>query len=119
MEDTLGVSQSRLKLATLTSLNPYCNGRYSWCISNFFRYAANLASVLILIVMEDTHGDFLEFCTLCGWRVLILIVMEDTHGVDYGLRKEIQRGSVLILIVMEDTLGGTKFTWKDSKGNES
>ena len=43
-------------LWNLNSLNPYYNGRYSWRS---------------------------EFSTLCkaAWPVLILIVMEDTHGV--------------------------------------
>ena len=41
-------------------LNPYCNGRYSW------RFLLGLLSftmvaVLILIIMEDTHGVMLGF----------------------------------------------------------
>ena len=37
--------------------------------------------------------------------VLILIVMEDTHGVMKDLRLNKRYGVVLILIVMEDTHG--------------
>ena len=41
-------------------LNPYCNGRYSWraikkLVAMFYPY------VLILIVMEDTHGVSVEY----------------------------------------------------------
>ena len=61
-------------------LNPYCNGRYSWRISNCI-ILRNL-DVLILIVMEDTHGDTIEsLSTFQMYKVLILIIMEDTHGV--------------------------------------
>ena len=35
-------------------LNPYCNGRYSW--SSLVDSEAETKVVLILIVMEDTHG---------------------------------------------------------------
>ena len=43
-------------------------------------------NVLILIVMEDTHGDRRSiFGNVC--KVLILIVMEDTHGVHKIMRK--------------------------------
>ena len=40
--------------------------------------------VLILIVMEDTHGAANIFRNEKSIHVLILIVMEDTHG-DYFL----------------------------------
>ena len=40
--------------------------------------------VLILIIMEDTHGDGRKhgFNWIQTLRVLILIIMEDTHGED-------------------------------------
>ena len=38
-------------------------------------------NVLILIIMEDTHGAFYIGLQIKGQdKVLILIVMEDTHG---------------------------------------
>ena len=38
--------------------------------------------VLILIIMEDTHGDTQSISYRLVWvTVLILIIMEDTHGV--------------------------------------
>ena len=37
-------------------LNPYCNGRYSWSNVTIQPLTTRL-SVLILIIMEDTHGD--------------------------------------------------------------
>ena len=36
-------------------LNPYYNGRYSWSI--IFSALYLLSKVLILIIMEDTHGE--------------------------------------------------------------
>ena len=36
--------------------------------------------VLILIIMEDTHGDLVEHYYKTLSKVLILIIMEDTHG---------------------------------------
>ena len=41
---------------SLVCLNPYCNGRYSW--RAFLQVGASYKlNVLILIVMEDTHGE--------------------------------------------------------------
>ena len=40
---------------------------------------ANEESVLILIIMEDTHGG-IQGRLMLGFAVLILIIMEDTHG---------------------------------------
>ena len=40
----------------LLSLNPYCNGRYSWRNKESLKHS--LFEVLILIVMEDTHGVY-------------------------------------------------------------
>ena len=37
------------------SLNPYYNGRYSWSLKNL--NINNKKRVLILIIMEDTHGE--------------------------------------------------------------
>ena len=75
-------------------------------------------TVLILIIMEDTHGAIspVEEKKLC-YAVLILVIMEDTHGVFWEeLVKELQANGVLILIIMEDThgepLATTKFTIK-------
>ena len=43
-------------MTVITSLNPYYNGRYSWSAKH-----SSLPSwvmlVLILIIMEDTHGE--------------------------------------------------------------
>ncbi len=44
--------------------------------------------------------------------VLILIVMEDTHGVMKDLRLNKRYGVVLILIVMEDTHGAARCFFK-------
>ena len=38
--------------------------------------------VLILIIMEDTHGVEVIAILLTPTIVLILIIMEDTHGVN-------------------------------------
>ncbi len=37
-------------------LNPYYNGRYSWSVGVLHIHIKNL--VLILIIMEDTHGEY-------------------------------------------------------------
>ena len=37
------------------SLNPYYNGRYSWRSKTL--NTSSIMSVLILIIMEDTHGE--------------------------------------------------------------
>ena len=87
--------------------------------------------VLILIIMEDTHGEFVQadsdYINPClnpyyngrySWRanllgshtqskVLILIIMEDTHG-DDDLRFAAEALLVLILIIMEDTHGESR-----------
>ena len=56
MEDTHGEDIGGWAMAALSGLNPYCNGRYSWSNMKATEYAA-LQIVLILIVMEDTHGE--------------------------------------------------------------
>ena len=56
MEDTHGVVANHGP-ATPMGLNPYCNGRYSWSGLMEFYYGIYREQVLILIVMEDTHGD--------------------------------------------------------------
>ena len=62
-------------------LNPYYNGRYSWSCKVFF-FNIQCKFVLILIIMEDTHGVFIyRFEHNVPVKVLILIIMEDTHGV--------------------------------------
>ncbi len=38
-------------------LNPYCNGRYSWSLLDDIEKGRG--TVLILIVMEDTHGELM------------------------------------------------------------
>ena len=80
MEDTHGAAFKNSKVVLTLCLNPYYNGRYSWRVSapiQIIKYEA----VLILIIMEDTHGvpgkeNFIKELHL----VLILIIMEDTHG---------------------------------------
>ena len=64
--------------------------------------AITIFVVLILIIMEDTHGGEPSNTNLGGLVVLILIIMEDTHGGLGMCRQQIQ---VLILIIMEDTHG--------------
>ena len=39
-----------------------------------------LQEVLILIIMEDTHGEKAHPALKLIYYVLILIIMEDTHG---------------------------------------
>ena len=86
--------------------NPYYNGRYSWrgCRTRFTNHPNK--DVLILIIMEDTHG---AICVLnhfkCSFQVLILIIMEDTHGVGKTEQDIVRQLLVLILIIMEDTHG--------------
>ena len=95
----------RLPKACCRSLNPYYNGRYSWS-SLLLLLSFLMRTVLILIIMEDTHGEpgqvyLNQYNSLnpyyngrYSWRtmvlahpwkvlsVLILIIMEDTHGVE-------------------------------------
>ena len=54
MEDTHGVLQQFIQADSDYSLNPYYNGRYSW--RNYMYCYELLYNVLILIIMEDTHG---------------------------------------------------------------
>ena len=61
--------------------------------------------VLILIIMEDTQGEF-EEKSVCAYEVLILIIMEDTHGALDGVSVSLVM-TVLILIIMEDTHGAS------------
>ena len=60
-------------------LNPYYNGRYSWSVNQ--HGACMPMEVLILIIMEDTHGAYHVEHDSYYYHVLILIIMEDTHGV--------------------------------------
>ena len=53
MEDTHGAIQGRLMLSFTDGLNPYYNGRYSWSQTKSILIST---TVLILIIMEDTHG---------------------------------------------------------------
>ena len=65
-------------------------------------------SVLILIIMEDTHGDKIVGVTANRrYCVLILIIMEDTHGA-LGYTCRPNNELVLILIIMEDTHGACR-----------
>ena len=101
--------------------------------------------VLILIIMEDTHGGVASFedggystglNPYCNGRyswstsnffqsikyslVLILIVMEDTHGdLAKRLRNRCSPLRVLILIVMEDTHGDTGTFSNETAGKRS
>ena len=56
MEDTHGENNPLGYACRPDSLNPYYNGRYSWRIAKFVTIG-NLNRVLILIIMEDTHGE--------------------------------------------------------------
>ena len=56
MEDTHGAMFLTWCSEHSPSLNPYCNGRYSWSTTIIFLISTTLY-VLILIVMEDTHGE--------------------------------------------------------------
>ena len=86
----------------IIGLNPYYNGRYSWRHVSLNITFETL--VLILIIMEDTHGAAVDTRLSEETRVLILIIMEDTHGVPQ--RRPVCCGvHVLILIIMEDTHG--------------
>ena len=61
MEDTHG-GNDRTRFSTVQrGLNPYYNGRYSWSLASAV-YNDKLL-VLILIIMEDTHGDDKLLCT--------------------------------------------------------
>ena len=55
MEDTHGGYQTEDGQKGYMGLNPYYNGRYSWSKSAT-KYMSNKKNVLILIIMEDTHG---------------------------------------------------------------
>ena len=73
-------------------LNPYCNGRYSWSYRRRSLVSIKLW-VLILIVMEDTHGEQVINSKDSMSSVLILIVMEDTHGELDGFSEKAIRAS--------------------------
>ena len=68
-------------------------------------YVDTHIKVLILIIMEDTHGGFIINTIINDNIVLILIIMEDTHGVVGDKPKGFDGAVVLILIIMEDTHG--------------
>ena len=55
MEDTHGALLILILARLNKSLNPYYNGRYSWSMSTTTKESVN-GVVLILIIMEDTHG---------------------------------------------------------------
>ena len=80
MEDTHGATNWLTEEQSLARLNPYYNGRYSWrkaccrkqrwpsCLNPYYngRYSwrktetqvlKDKTLVLILIIMEDTHGE--------------------------------------------------------------
>ena len=48
-------------------------------------WVQHLLKVLILIIMEDTHGGLTLLSMIILNLVLILIIMEDTHGEDYEI----------------------------------
>ena len=56
MEDTHGESAFGLFSFMPICLNPYYNGRYSWRFVKAHGPATPM-EVLILIIMEDTHGE--------------------------------------------------------------
>ena len=71
----------------------------------FYKQNSKENIVLILIIMEDTHGGAYLIIYTYQIFVLILIIMEDTHGeVTPGFVANPNFG-VLILIIMEDTHG--------------
>ena len=81
MEDTHGdVAESTQAQATAQGLNPYCNGRYSWSKRKL------LHKKLLLGLNPYCNGRY-SWSTRqypesnVYFFVLILIVMEDTHGV--------------------------------------
>ena len=80
MEDTLGgASLCGYGNRISQGLNPCCNGRYSR--SNSYRHHQfDEIPVLILVVMEDTLGDYYYLRNRVNNQVLILVVMEDTLG---------------------------------------
>ena len=55
MEDTHGANKPTETTKFTISLNPYYNGRYSWRM-RFTKIVMQTMIVLILIIMEDTHG---------------------------------------------------------------
>ena len=67
MEDTHGVRQYETD-DKVKGLNPYYNGRYSWRERRIFteKFCTN---VLILIIMEDTHGGSQCSSNLCEIHV--------------------------------------------------
>ena len=56
MEDTLGVMQQTCSLSMVSSLNPCSNGRYSRRAQLIEHNTDKV--VLILVLMEDTLGEF-------------------------------------------------------------
>ena len=74
-----------LLLYWLWGLNPCFNGRYSLRINTLS--FGNKLSVLILVLMEDTHWGSSRTEAWQLRKVLILVLMEDTHWVSRKMKK--------------------------------
>ena len=74
---------SRAGVEDRPCLNPYYNGRYSW--RRMVLLFIGQRVVLILIIMEDTHGVTMRILMMIYDLVLILIIMEDTHGAPWTI----------------------------------
>ena len=86
------------------SLNPCFNGRYSR--RRLTTISGKESTVLILVLMEDTLGEWESYLDGMAIQVLILVLMEDTLGDNQAMDRNIRQRNVLILVLMEDTLGG-------------
>ena len=82
MEDTHGVRISLYTATAIVSLNPYYNGRYSWrnviIMGRLYFYGLNPYYNGRYSWRSSIHGKVVGDKP----KVLILIIMEDTHGVD-------------------------------------
>ena len=66
-------------------------------------------TVLILIIMEDTHGETNKSFYMKSKKVLILIIMEDTHGVNMK-----QKQLTNILACLNPYYNG-RYSWRLTK----
>ena len=80
MENTHGGPIIKEITSQKPRLNPYYNGKYSWrAIQKLNGIIPHY--VLILIIMENTHGELpMVVANKRPLVVLILIIMENTHG---------------------------------------
>ena len=75
MEDGLASVWLMYWTMTLTSLNPYCSGRWSRTVQDYKR--SLWEKVLILIVMEDGLIQTFKTLKIMKISVLILVVVDD------------------------------------------